>query len=547
MNNGYNSASLLNHTLDTLEQGGAKGKVQVGYEMGIPLLSLYEKVNGTWQISGKKADLYLNLLQNTERPAVVYLMADHFDTKGPLQLELAKDPQNLMVLKDGKPPMDNYFGNSVIPWTLSTDESIPVNHYRFEALRYMAKRLSDLSDEVKNRIIGITMAGETHQMYPDFTNGAGEYDHIQVTDFSPRSVAGFQAWLENKFGTVEKINQKLGSNFSNIKDILPPSKNINTEKLSSFTEHYDTYAAGTIPISGWLWDPQVVIQQLKLYVDGNPVGDITRGLGRLDVYRAVPEITNPNIGFRYDLDYRNMSPGRHMAQVVAESKGKSYLIARSEFVVVPRDQGAVAPLPEDKTNFRNANELKDVRSWLDIPKPLTAAYYNPLAREWNEYRGYQVAEFLRYFWTVSKDTGLPADKLFSHQIYPRINSTWNSDLFEAEASISKDVPYKLGINLYGGATNSDVVRSFLHERDIKEYGVPEYHTQQWKSPTVAYDSLVAQYKDGAKFISPHYMSIVPDALKQNSGDSLDKFNIRPDNKTEGSDQLYQAIIQLAKN
>lgn len=544
--NGYNGASLLRKSLDTLEPGGSNGKVQVGYEMNISLLNLYKKMDGSWKIDDKLVKSYLSLIENVNRPVIVYLMADHFDSKGHLQEELAKDPQNLMMLKNGKAPFDDYFGNSVIPFTLLTDESIPVNHYRFEALRYIAKSLDDLPKKAKDRIVAITMAGEIHQMFPDFTTGAGDYEKFQVTDYSKRSVDGFQRWIEKKYGNVKKINQSLGSDFGNIKDILPPSKNINKDKLSSFTEHYDAYSAGTLPITGWISDPQSVIKKLKLYVDSKSIGDVERGFGRLDVYREVNEITDPNTGFRYDLDYRKIAPGRHLAQIVAESKGKSYLISRVEFVVVPRDQGDAVALPADKTNFRDASLLKSVRSWLDLPKPLTAAYYNPLSLEWNEYRASQVTEFLKYFWNVAKSAGLPTDKLFSHQIYPRINSTWNPELFAADQSISKDVPYKFGINLYGGATNSDVFREFLRERNTVEYGVPEYHTQQWKLPNVAYDSLLAQYRDGARFISPHYISIVPDSLKNKVGESLNNFNIRPDNKADGSSQLYEAIIEFAK-
>lgn len=540
---GYNSAKALDNKLEALEPGGANGKVQIGYELGIPLLNLYDKQDEEWVINETKINTYFELIKNTNRPVVIYLMANHFDSKGPLSTELSKDPRNLMLLKSGDPPTDDYFGNSVIPFTLLTDESIPVNHYRFEALRYIGRMISGLPQEVKDRIIAITMAGEVHQMFPDFTNGTSEYDDFQVTDYSPNSIKKFRLWLEKKYGTIEKMNDKFGSVYNSFNDVFPPSKNINKEKLNSYTEHYDAYAAGVIPISGWVWDPETKIENLILYVDGIKVNDIKQGYNRLDVYRAVEEVTDPNVGFRYDLDYRDIAPGRHNAQVVAKINGQLFLMDQSEFVIVDRNQGTPAPLPNNPTNFRDFGKIGGVRHWLDYPKPLTAVYYNPLARDWNEYRDAQVSDFLEYFWAVAKDEGMPADKLFSHQILPTINSTWNPELFMGDLSIGQDIPYKLGINLYGGATNSDIIRKFIKGR---EYGVPEYHTQQWKSYEAVRESLRAHYKDNAKFISPYYISIIPDSLKPFEEDTLQKFNIRNDNEMEGSNMLYKSIIDFSK-
>ncbi|HCY5196722.1 TPA: hypothetical protein O1W66_002997, partial [Staphylococcus aureus] len=69
-----------------------------------------------------------------------------------------------------------------------------------------------------------------------------------------------------------------------------------------------------------------------------------RGLNRLDVYRAVDNITSPNTGFRYNLDFSNLSAGQHIVQVVAESKGRKYQLANANFVVVPRNQGKMVNL-----------------------------------------------------------------------------------------------------------------------------------------------------------------------------------------------------------
>lgn len=359
---GYNSASLVKRKLDLIEPGGPEGKVQIGYEAGIDLLGLYHKVGTKWEIDQKKADSYIGLIANVNRPVVIYLMADHF-SNGPLVKELAKDSKNLMLLKDGRPPIDSYFGNEIVPFTLEVDESIAVNSYRFRALRYMAGRIAKLPKSVRQKIVGITLAGEVHHIFPDFTHGGGNYKDIKVTDYSPRSVHGFQIWLQKKYQTISRLNSAIGSNFENFSDIAAPSKDVHKEKLSSFTEAYDSYAGGTVPIAGWIWDPKSSLQELKLYVDGKEVADIPYGLNRLDVYQAVPEVTHPNVGFRYDYSYKSIPAGRHMAQVVGKSKTGTYLLSNVEFVVVSKDQAQVPPLNKNNiSNFKDAKEIKGLRS-----------------------------------------------------------------------------------------------------------------------------------------------------------------------------------------
>lgn len=545
INNGYDSSGPLGRTLESIEPGGAKGQVQVGYEVGISLLALYDKQDGEWKINEDKLNVIINTIINLDRPVIIYLMANHFDTKGALPSELSKNPDNLMLLKNGEPPFDDYFGNSVIPFTLLTDESIPVNHYRFEALRFIGKKISELPDEVKDRIVAVTLVGEVHHLYSDFTNGAGQFDDIMVTDYSPKSIEVFQKWLERKYKTIEILNNEFGSDFKDFSEIIPPSKNVHNEKLNFYTEHYDSYAAGNMTISGWMWDPKSLVDKLILYIDGKGVGEISQGYSRLDVYRAIDEVTDPNTGFKYIYDYRNLNPGRHLMQVVAQSKDELYLMAQAEFVVVDRYQRTPTEMPEIQTEFANFDELIGVKHWLDYPKPLASLYYNPLARDWNEYRDEQITTFMEFFYTLAVDSGIPKEKLYSHQILPMINSSWNDQLFMGLQSIESDALYKLGVNLYGGATNNKIVKQFLQEHEILEYGVPEFHIQQWKSKDVAIKALEFHFQEGAKFLSPYYISIIPDSLKPFEKNSLQIFNIRPDNDLEGSNILYDSIVEFA--
>jgi len=534
--------------LDRLEPGGPKGTVQVGYTATLQLLALYRATPKGWEIDPARVDEFLGVIRKVQRPVVIYFSADHFDSIGPITEELRKDPRNLMQLRDGKPLELGYFGYRIMPYTLSTDPALAVNKYRQDALNYVAKRIKTLPQAVQSRIVAYTLAGELHHLFPDFENGMGAYQDIQVTDYSPASVAAFRKWLSAKYQTIEQFNTRTGLVYASFDEVPAPSKNIRKEKLAAFGEHYDAFADGTLPIAGWLWDPNKTIQQLDLFVNGKLIGEVPRGLNRLDVYRAEASITSPNTGFRFDLDYSAMPAGKHRAQVVATSNGSRHQLAEVDFVVVPRDQGRVASArAAEVPSLKNAKALPGVRSWLDMPKQLQDVYYNPLARDWNLYRESQVHAFLGEFHQWALKAGLPAQKLYSHQIVPNVNSSWNPQLFAAGQTLQGSAPWKQGLNMYGGATNSPWLRDFMARNKITEYGVPEFNPQQWKLQGTHLAAMRSHYDAGAHFISPYYFSIVHDRFKGAAEHGVNRMELRPDNPKDGSDSFYKAIIEYAKN
>lgn len=569
---GHDGSAALNRLLDTLEPGGPAGQVQVGFLLTVQLLSLYKADGDGWAIDERRLDGLLRLLSEVKRPTVVYLQSTHFDTQGPLPEALLKDPRNLALFADGTAPQLGYFGFAIAPFTLQSDPDIPVNAYRFAALRHVAKRLLALPAEVRERIVGITLAGEVHQYFPDFENGTGAYRDIRVTDYSPASVAGFRRMLAQRYGSIEKLNAAMGFNETSFDTIAAPSKDIRKVRLNSFSEHYDAWADGDLPVSGWVFDPENRISELLLYVDGKLIAPIPRGMNRLDVYRADEAVTTPNVGYRYDLDFSAMQPGKHRAQVVAVTGQDRYLLGEAVFAVVGRDQARVPDDVPDGLQDLKADEsvprwrlfidkvlrklgfnrpwpkpaaLPGVRTWLDMPTSLQDVYYNPLAREWNRFRDEQTLGFMTAFYNVAREAGLPADKLYSHQIIPQVNSSWNPELFAVNSTLQPGLPWRAGINLYGGATNSAWVREFMAQRRMSDFGSPEFHPQQWKQPDAPLAALRAQYDAGARFVSPMYFSLVPDRFKSSAETGVSRMHIRPDNPKDGSDLFYQAIRTFA--
>lgn len=580
MDRGLTGAAALTRLLETLEPGGPQGKVQVGYTLTVQLLELYrQSANGSWELNDKHLDAILNLMVQTKRPLVLYLSSSHFDSIGPLPAELVKDPANLMKAADGQPLQLSYFGYPIHPYTLQPDERIDVNRYRYQALREIARRVGELPEEVQRLIVAITLVGEVHQLFPDFENGTGNFTNVRVTDYDPRSISAFRSWLKDKHQTIAQLNQAQGFAYTDFDQVPAPSKDIRTTTLSSFGEHYDAFAAGYLPIGGWLWDPQAKIETLELYLDGRLVGPMARGFNRLDVYRAREDVLTPNVGFRHDLDFSALAPGRHRLQVVVGTAGAKYLLGERIVTVVPRDQSSVSDRVPDgvaglgdvrkgwrqyvPTWLRNwlvrVGWLKSsnpgvglppalqglVHAWIDLPADTQDVYFNPLARDWDEFRAWQAANFLTHFTQQAAEAGLPADKLYSHQVVPEVNSSWNGQLFAVGQTLGAGHPWRPGFNLYGGAVHGEWLQRFLRQHQIQDYGVPEFNPQQWKDPGIHLAAMRAHYEAGARFISPYYFSLIDQRFRYTVEHGVNRMELRPDNDKEGSAAFYEAIRTLA--
>lgn len=541
--NGYEKNLSAISVLNRMEPSGPKDKVQLGYTLMIPLLTLFDKQGDEWVLNKRKADRYLAVIAVIKRPVVIYLMADHFDASSALSRELAKDSRNLMSYATGSATGDRYFGTGVLPYTLRTDESIPVNRYRFEALRYLTGKISNLSEPARSLVAAVTLAGEIHHFYPDFENGVGAYENIRITDYSPASQQDFRTWLQHKYSDIANLNHKLGFHFEKFSDIQAPALDIRKDRLTSFAQHFDSFAGGQLPMFGWIWDPSNTVQRMSLFVDGKHHAPVAQNLGRMDVYRAKNEVTSTHTGFRGFIDFRSMKPGKHVAQIVAEVGKTRYLVDEREFVIVPRDQSSIAdaPSPQRIEGLPSIGSLPSIEHWLDMPRAMQDVYYNPMAQEWNQFREHQVMQMLTHFYRIARSEGLPASMLYSHQIIPDINGTWNPVLFASDSSVSNTTPWRTGINLYG---DSPHIVEFIKSRHIRAYGVPEFNPQDWKNPDSAYQALVRHYLAGAKFVSPFYLAAFPKRLVK-AGSNL-QFYIDPENKTDGADQLFNAVQTLVR-
>ena len=525
-------AAEIRATLDKLEPGGASGRVQVGYMLGLNAFDMFSAG------SKKYLSMIEKIIADVPRPVVLYFMANHFagNAKAGMLPKTA-----FLQFSDQSIPQTQYFHYKNYPWTLDMDPSLEVNRIRFLSLDMLGAWYRNLPDNLKARILAVTLAGELHHFFPGFSTGMGNFDNIRVTDYGPRSTLAFQRWLQEKYINIEALNKVLGTAFVGFDTVIPPSRDLRRDRLESFSQHYDAFAHGLAPVSGW-FDIQGERPELLVYVDGNLVGSAEDGLNRQDVYEAVPEVMNARVGFRYGLEFSRLPRGVHVVQLTAKTEKGEFELGRRKIVVMG-DRQDPPPVFNGVGKF-----LRPPREWrysIDFPRNLQDYYFNPLARLWNDFRSYQVRMAYLAWFNRAVRSGLPGEKLYSHQIAVATIGGWNPVLFASDQSIQGETPYGKGINGYGGSIDMALMRRYYLQRG-ERFAVPEFHPQAWKDASEPRIALQTFLDGGAVFVSPYFLSIAPDKFRR-QGDSHDKFRLAPGNPDYGSDKFYQAIVDLAKD
>jgi hypothetical protein len=504
-------------------------------------------VNGEWQLDTECLRENLGTISDVDRPVVIYLSSNHFADEGKeLCAELARDPVNLMWNSKGPMAADAYFDSSVIPWTLE-DRHAPVNEMRRRAFVAALAAIRALPEASRDRIVAISILGEVHQGFSSFFAGPGfDRSPADGTDYAPIAVAGFRTWLAQSYADIAALNRELGADFPSFDAVNPPSRDINSEQLSSFFEHLDVHAAGRVAVNGWVHDRRGRELSVEVHLDGQPRGVAESGLSRTDVTEALPQVRDPNVGFRLNLDFSGIEPGIHVLEVtVRDDAGARWRLARQPLVVADRTQARPPAVESSDSGLRPLASDADLAGALDGPKPWTALFYNPLARLWLAYRNQVVRNYIEEFARIAVDAGIAREKLFSHQVTPALVGSWNPDLLAADASKQPSGFFNPGTTLYGGAAFG---RGFLDMKSAlgwESYAVNEMH------PMVElrgedYLAMFDMHRlNGAAFVAPYFIYIGPEQLR-GPGNEHERFRIAPDNPRHGSDAYWRAIREVMR-
>lgn len=554
------AARLIDGTLDSLgPRLSANGKYEVGYTLNVPLLRLFNQaVDGRWVVDEAAAKRVANTIQNSARPMVLYLFSTHFSVGGALEAQLGADPQNLAVGPSGR-PMDKgrYYHLDIHPWSVASRDN-EVTRMREAAMRVVLEQVCRLPSPDIRKVRGVTVLGELHHLFPDFEAGMGVSSSYQVSDYSDASVRGFRRFLQARFVKVRALNEAVGADYASFDQVVPPAKDIRSQRLSRYQDHIDSYATGVLPISGWAHvsgSSQGQTPWIHVFVNGRHVKRVRSDQARQDVFAARPSVGSADVGWRYDLDYSGFMPGMHRIDVALEPVEGAPLqhLAARWVGVIGRDQKAPAavaqaPLPP------MAGMQPETSFWVDTPTDQLSLYYNPLVKHWHDFRQSQVTQHLQYFANVVRRSCLGGGAVFTHQIVPFTNPGWDATRFAIDDSLGTATGMALGISLYGRATYGPEVIDWLQSRRAqvlglaarggsRAYGITEFHPLKALSADELQQVLDRHHREGAEFISFFMEPRVKGRLFE---PGINLFSFDPQNVAYGSDKLYGSMAQVLR-
>lgn len=537
------SAHLVESTLRHLQPKPHDSTAwKLGYTLQVPLLALLQADKNAWEVNQQAISNIVQTVRDSPRPLVLYLFSTHFGINTAIEPILAQDADNLARTSKGVLSVDTYYNIPIYPWSVArTDNTI--TKYRVKVIQALLQELCTLPVQTRNRIQGITLLGEVHQLFPNFESGMGFGDPYQVSDYSLASILGFRHFLKERYASLQMLNQQIGSDYLSFEDIVPPAKNIRTETLHRYQDHIDAFAAGQIPITGWVHAPakHKTAQAVKIYLDGKHIADAPVRLSRQDVRAAHPEFNTADLGWRYDLDFRHLPSGIHRIDLALFQPGQP-LIRLSTRAISIMDHLQVTPATATIAELPVMQPLPaSITAYTDEPRDQASYYYNPLAREWQAFREAQVVDYLQYFNTLVSQSCLADNARFTHQIVPQFNPSWDSEKYAVNASLRSTDTLHTGVSLYGETSYGNSLADWLKQNPHNDYGVTEFHPLQGMGSQQLGDTLSWHRQNGARFLS-FFLETRWQGQRITSNSNV--FSFDPDNRLSGSDQLYASMKTL---
>lgn len=538
---GRSAARIFETTLAALGPARSpNGRFEVGYTLPLPLLRLLRRTEYGWSVDERAIERIALTVRETDRPVLIYLFSTHFAAGAPIEEELFRDLRNVAVTPAGPMAKDRYFGTDIFPWSFVSSDN-PLSRYRAKAIDGVLGALCRLPAAAREKIRGVTLLGELHHFHADFESGMGVGGPYVVSDYSEASVRGFRAFLAARFGTIEALNRHLGERYSAFDDVAPPARDVRNDATPRLSEHLDSFAHGRIPLIGWAFDPRApgTAVWVRIHRNGALVARVPARFGRQDVLQARPAIGTADVGWRFDLDFTDLPAGTHRLDFLAErADGRLSRLGSRRVTIVRHGHDAAGTEPSVELP---PAEDGAIEGYVDQPTDRQMVMFNPLAPLWHEFRGEQVVRYLAHFERQLRESCLGQGELYTHQIAPFANPSWDETKFAVATSLQKAGSLSLGISLYGEPIYGTSFFDWLATSGHHRYGVTEFHPLREMSVEELRSTLDAHRRRGARFVS-FFLDARPASMRTES--QLNVFGIQPGNRQFGSDRLYEAFRTL---
>lgn len=508
------SGQWVHDTLAPLQAPKGTTPFELGYTYKVPLLHLLKPRpdHSTWEPDPIAVRHVADTLQQTDFPTVLYLFSNHFAVGSPLETLLAQDPDNLAHGPHGPLAIEDYHGQPLYPWSIARTDN-PLTRYRLRAMQALVEEICQRPPQAIDHLRAITLLGEVHHLFPGFEDGMGYDKPYLITDYSPPSMAAFQAATGHPPPTPDELSP---------------------------------HAHGLLAISGWVHDGRSPLgerAEVRLRLNGRTIATQRPTLSRQDVRAALPELRDAQVGYQFQLDLRPLPPGPHTLEVWLHTPGQRpvslgrrsvYLHGPSDEDVRPHHIAEQRPIPHQPPPLP-----AHVRGWLDHPQPNQALRLHPLAEAWHQFRQQQVLNYIQHFAQALDGTCLEQVPRYTHQIFPHANPGWDTTRFGMDATLAPPAPLRLGVSLYGEASfGHSSFQNWRQGLDIQTYGITEYHPLQQYNPIELKSHWNSHHRSGALFLSFFLESRWDNHPVQ---PLKNIYSFDPRNPTYRSDTLYESV------
>jgi hypothetical protein len=520
------------------------GNFDLGYTLNLPLFRFYKKIEDVWIIDLSELRKRIEIILKIDRSVVIYLSLNHFsDANIDLCKELSQDTRNIMFDANGPMAIQDYFNNPIIPWTIS-DYSAPITKFRENVFREALNIIRDIYPEIEKKLRGISILGEVHDMFNNFLDGPSyDINFYESSDYSEINIHGFRGWLKQEYVSISDFNKKYNLNFDDFDCVNPPIADAHLRKIN-INEHIDGFSFGLLKFNGWYFDEQNREFVIEVYLDGKFIGLANKALSRTDV-SDVMSLPNSNVGFRFILDYVNVSCGPHIVQIIASRcDGSKLEISKIDFSYSGADSYQESENNIFVPDYKPLSIDKKCHGHLDFPKNNIEVFYNPISSLWLKYRNKINRNYIQYFAKIVAEYNFPKKIVFSHQICPSLYGSWNEDIVSTNSSLQVCSDYMPGVTLYGGTAYSEAFEKLKTELNWNNYSVSEMHPMGGGSVHQYLDIFNFHLSLGAIYVAPYYLPMTPSNDEQ--VDDLSRFEISPYNSRLNSNIFYQSLTMLMR-